>query len=65
MANNDLETSGVPLSVLFCIVDKAYYSECRDNKSYSNQHIVGCLNISKDFFNIALGQPMEFVNFVV
>lgn len=29
MTGNDLETSEVPLSVLFCIIEKNAFSECK------------------------------------
>ena len=31
MTDNDLETSEVPLSVLFCIIEKNAYLECKGN----------------------------------
>ena len=46
MTGNDLETSKVPLSVLFCIIEKNASSECKDitfslfyDKSRMNLHV--------------------------
>ena len=34
MTDNDLETSEVPLSVLFCIIEKNAFLECKGSKSF-------------------------------
>ena len=47
---NDLETSKVPLSVLFCIIEKNALSKCKGTKFYSNCHILVLIIILKDYF---------------
>ena len=39
MTDNDLETSEVPLSVLFCIIEKNAFLECKGSKSFSNNNV--------------------------